>query len=57
MTRNIDKVDLLLGFLSSVNENLKSTVDLGDFLDLQITIDDKKLLTLIYSKPTDSHFI
>ena len=38
---------------------VKFTVEIGGkslcFLDLKITIDDKKLLTTVYSKPTDSH--
>ena len=42
-----------------VNENLKFTVEIGGkllrFLDLKITIDDKKLATSVYSKPTNSH--
>ena len=59
-TGDIDKIDLLLEFLKSLDENLTFTVEIGDkslcFLDLKITIDDKKLLTSIYSKPTESRF-
>ena len=44
-------------YLNSLDENLK--VEIGGkslyFLDFKISIDDKKLLTSVYSKPTDSH--
>ena len=59
-TGDVDKIDLLLEFLNFLDENLKCTVEIGGkslcFLDLKITIDDKKLLTSVYIKPTDSHF-
>ena len=58
-TGHVDKIDLLLEFLNSLDENLKFTVEIGGkslcFLDLKITIDDKKISTSVYSKPTDSH--
>ena len=58
-TGDVDKIDLLLEFLNSLDENLKFTVEIGGkslcFLDLKITIDDKKLLTSAYSKPTNSY--
>ena len=58
-TGYIDKIYLLLEFLNSLDENLKFTLEIGGkslcFLDLKITIDDKKLLTSVYNKPTDSH--
>ena len=57
-TEDVDKIDLLLEFLNSLDENWKFT-EIGAkslyFLDLKITIDDKKLLISIYSKPTDSN--
>ena len=46
-------------FLNSLDENLKFLEEIGSkslcFLYLKITIDDKKLLTSVYNKPTDSH--
>ena len=58
-TGHVDKIDLLFEFLNSLDENLKFTVEIDGkslcFLDLKITIDDKKLSTSVYSKPTDSH--
>ena len=57
-TEYVDKIHLLIEFLNSSDENLKFKVEIGDkslcFLDLKITTDDKKLLTSVYSKPTDS---
>ena len=57
-TGDLDKIDLLLEFLNSLDENVKCTVEICDkslcFLDLKITINDKKILTSVYSKPTDS---
>ena len=58
-TGDVDKIELLLEFLISLDKNLKFTVEIDGqslcFLDLKITVDDKKLLTSAYSKPTDSH--
>ena len=58
-TEDRDKIDLLLEFLNSLDENLKFTVEIGGkslcFLDFKTTIDDKKLLTSVVSKPTDGH--
>ena len=60
MYGDVDKIDLLLKFLNSLVENLNFTVEIGDkslyILDLKVSIDNKKLLTLVYSKPPDSHF-
>ena len=46
-------------FLNSLDENLKFPEEIGSkslcFLHLKITIDDKKFLTSVYNKPTDSH--
>ena len=56
---NVDKIDLLLELLNCSDETLNFTVDISGkslcFLDLKITIDEKNLWTLAYSKPTDSH--
>ena len=53
------KANLLLEFLNSLDESLKFTVEIGGkpicFLDLEITIDAKKLVTSVYRKPNDSH--
>ena len=57
-TGDADQMDLLLEFLNSLDENLKFTVEIGGiscYLDWKITIDDKKILISVYSKPTDSH--
>ena len=58
-TGDVDKVNLLLELLNTLDENLKSTVEIGGkslcFLNLKITIDDKKLATSVYSKPSISH--
>ena len=56
---NIDKIDLLLEFLNFWDENFKLTLEICGkslyFLDLKINVDDEKLLTSVYSKPTNSH--
>ena len=58
-TKEVDKIDLLLDFLNSLDENLKFTVTIGGkslcFINLKITIDDKKFVTSVYSKSTNSH--
>ena len=58
-TGDVDKIELLTEFLISLDKNLKFTVEIGGqslcFLDLKITVDDKKLLASAYSKPTNSH--
>ena len=45
-TGDLDKVNLLLDFINSLDKNLKFTGEIGGkslcFLDLKITIDDKK---------------
>ena len=47
-------------FLNSLDEDLKFTIEIAKgslcFLDLKISIVDYKLVTTVYSKPTDSHF-
>ena len=57
--RDLDKISLLLEFLNSLDENLKFTVKMGGkslcFLYLKITINDKKLVISVYSKPAYSH--
>ena len=58
-TGDVDKIDLLIELLNSLDENLKFTVEIGGkslcFLDLKIIIDNKKFSTSVYSKPPDSH--
>ena len=57
-TRDVDKTNLLIEFLKFLDKNLQFTVEIVGkllyFLDLKIIIDDKKFLTSVYSKPTDS---
>ena len=57
-TRDVDKTNSLIEFLKSLDKNLQFTVEIGGkllyFLDFKIIIDDKKFLTSVYSKPTDS---
>ena len=56
-TRDVDKTNLLIEFLKFLDKNLQFTVEIVGkllyFLDFNI-IDDKKFLTSVYSKPTDS---
>ena len=58
-TGDLDKVNLLLDFINSLDKNLKFTVEIGGkslcFLDLKITIDDKKLVISVYSKPANTY--
>ena len=57
-TGDLDKINLLLEFLNSLDENLKFIVEIGGkslLLYLKITINDKKLVISVYSKPADSH--
>ena len=46
-------------FLNSLDEDLKFTMEIAKgslcFLDLKISIVNNKLVTTVYSKPTDSH--
>ena len=46
-------------FLNSLDEELKFTMEIAKgflcFLELRISIVDYKLVTTVYSKPTDSH--
>ena len=57
-TRDVDKTNLLIEFLKFLDKNLQFTVEIVGkllyFLDFKIIIDDKKFLTSVYSKPTDS---
>ena len=58
-TEDGDKIELSREFLNSLDKNITFTVEIGgkslSFLNLKITIDDKKHLSSVYSKPTDSH--
>ena len=57
-TEDLDKINLLLEFLNSLDENLKFPVEIGGkslfLLYLKITINEKKLVISVYSKPADS---
>ena len=44
-TAHVTKIDVLLEFLKSLDKNLKFTVEIGEFIDFIITIDDNKPLT------------
>ena len=54
-----DKLDSFLTFLNEQSPDLKFTMEIGGksicFLDLKISIINQKLVTTVYSKPTDSH--
>ena len=58
-TGDLDKTNLLLEFLNSLDKNLKFTVEIGGkslcFLYLKITINDKKVVISVYRKPADNH--
>ena len=46
-------------FMNSLDPNIKFTMEIGGkslcFLDLKLTIENEKIETTVYSKPTDSH--
>ena len=58
-TGSLEKYELFLMFLNSLDSNLQFTIEIGGselyFLDLKFTLTDNKLQTTVYSKPTDSH--
>ena len=58
-TCSLEKLELFLIFLNSLNSNLQFTIEIGGselcFLDLKLTLADIKIQTTVYSKPTDSH--
>ena len=57
-TGPLEKLELFLMFLNSVDSNLQFTIAVGGnelcFLDLELTLKDNKTHTTVYSKPTDS---
>ena len=56
---SIEKLHQLHDYINSLSRDLKFTMEIGGselcFLDLKITLENNKLLTTVYSKPTDSH--
>ena len=58
-TGPLQKIELFLMFLNSIDSNLQFTIEGGGnelcFLDLTLTLKDNKIHTTVYSKPTDSH--
>ena len=58
-TGPLQKLELFLMFLNSIDSNLQFTIEVGGnelcFLDLKLTLKDNKIYTTVYSKPTYSH--
>ena len=58
-TGPLEKPKLFLIILNSIDYNLQFTIEVGRielyFLDLKLTLKEKKIQTTLYSKPTDSH--
>ena len=58
-TGPLQKMELFLMFLNSIDSNLQFTIEVGGnklcFLDLKLTLKDNKIHTTVYSKPTDRH--
>ena len=58
-TGPLEKLELFLMFLNSIDSNLWFTIEVGGnelcFLDLKWTLKDNKIHTTVYSKPADSH--
>ena len=54
-----DRLDEFFSFLNVLDCDLKFTTEIGKdhlcFLDLKISVSGNKLMTTIYSKPTDSY--
>ena len=54
-----EKLESFFNFLNSLNDDLKFTMEIGNdklcFLDLEIKLENNKLHTTVYSKPTDAH--
>ena len=55
----LEKHELFLMFLNSIDSNLQFTIEVGgnelSFLDLKLTLKVNKIHTTVYSKLTDSH--
>ena len=58
-TGPLEKLELFLMFLNSVDSNLQFSIEVGGnelyFIDLKLTLKDHKIQTTVYSKPIDSH--
>ena len=58
-TGPLQKLELFLMFLNSIDSNLQFTIEVGGnelcFLDLKLILKDNKIHTTVYSKPTDSY--
>ena len=58
-TSPLEKLALFLTFLNSIDFNLQFTIEVcgneSRFLDLKLTLKDKKIHPTVYSKPTNSH--
>ena len=58
-TGPLEKPELFLMILNSIDSNLQFTIEVGGielyFLDLKLTLKEKKIQTTLYSKPIDSH--
>ena len=58
-TGPLEKLELFLMFLNSIDSNLQFTIEVGGnelcFLDSKSTLKDNKIHNTVYSKPTDSH--
>ena len=54
-----DRLQQFFSFLNSLSNDLKFTMEIGEqslcFLDVEIKLEDGKLQTTVYSKPTDAH--
>ena len=59
LTGPLEKPELFLMILNSIDSNLQFTIEVGGielyFLELKLTLKEKKIQTTLYSKPTDSH--
>ena len=55
-TGPLQKIELFLMFLNSIDSNLQFTIEGGGnelcFLDLKLTLKDNKIHTTVYSKPS-----
>ena len=58
-TGPLEKLELFLMFLNSIDSNLQVTIEVGEnelwFLDLKLTLIDNEIQATVCSKPTDSH--
>ena len=58
-TDSVQRLNDFFTYLNSLDNDLQFTMEIGDseicFLDLKISLENNKLSTTVYSKPTDSH--